>query len=171
MKIENSTAGDIDSIFALYDIATAYMKERSPIAWPAFERSMVQTEIEENRQWKMIINNSIACVWATTFSDEQIWEEKNADAAVYIHRIAVHPDFRGQQLVSKIVAWAMAHAKEHHKKYVRLDTVGDNKGLIKHYTSCGFDFLGLYQLKNTTGLPPHYHNATVSLFELTAQQQ
>ncbi len=169
MKIENSTKEDTNTIFGLYEIATAYMKERSLVVWPAFDRKMVEQEIEEKRQWKLIINNSVACVWATTFSDEQIWEERNADAAVYIHRIAVHPGFRGQQLVTKIVDWATGHAKEHHKKYVRLDTVGDNKGLIKHYTSCGFDFLGLYKLKNTEGLPPHYNNATVSLFELTAQ--
>ena len=65
-----------------------------------------------------------------------------------------------------LLSKTITDAKENGKKYVRLDTVGDNKGLIKHYTSCGFDFLGLFKLKNTAGLPPHYHNATVSLFEL-----
>lgn len=166
MTIENSTEKDIDEIFRLYHEGTEYMKGRSLVVWPEFERTMVEREIAEKHQWKITDNNSTACVWATTFTDEQIWEERNADPAVYIHRIAVHPDFRGNNLVQRIVEWAKEFAKANNKNFIRLDTVGDNKGLIKHYTSCGFNFLGLFTLKNTTGLPPHYENATVSLFEL-----
>jgi len=48
-----------------------------------------------------------------------------------------------------------------------MDTVGDNPGLISYYEKCGFDFLGLLKLQNTKGLPAHYDNATVSLFQMT----
>jgi hypothetical protein len=68
--------------------------------------------------------------------------------------------------VGKIVEWAKNYAKENQKKYIRMDTVGYNLGLINYYTRCGFDFLGLLKLKNTGGLPAHYENATVSLFEI-----
>ena len=47
-----------------------------------------------------------------------------------------------------------------------MDTVGENKKLIEYYQKCGFRFLGLSQLTNTETLPLHYHNATVSLFEM-----
>lgn len=166
MQVQQSSYEDLDTIFSLYKTATAYMQGRSEVVWPVFERSMVEAEIANHQQWKMMQGNDIACVWATAFSDPQIWEAKDKDPAVYIHRIAVHPQYRGQKLVTKITDWAIAYAKQHHKKYVRLDTVGDNKGLIRHYTACGFNFLGLQQLQHTDGLPPHYHNATVSLFEL-----
>jgi ribosomal protein S18 acetylase RimI-like enzyme len=105
-------------------------------------------------------------VWAITFDDPQIWGAKNADPAVYIHRIATNPDFRGRGLVADIVTWAQNFARRHHKKYVRLDTVGENHGLIAHYTACGFAYLGLAALTDTAGLPAHYQGATVSLFEL-----
>ena len=52
-----------------------------------------------------------------------------------------------------------------------MDTVGDNPGLINYYTKCGFDFLGLLKLKNTKGLPAHYDNATVSLFQMTIKSK
>jgi hypothetical protein len=58
------------------------------------------------------------------------------------------------------------YAYENQKQFVRMDTVGDNPRLINYYTKCGFDFLGLLKLKNTTGLPAHYDNATVSLFQM-----
>lgn len=166
MKINNSTIDDIDEIFRLYEIATDFQKTRFTNHWPVFERSLVETEVAENRQWKIIIDKKIACVWATTFTDPQIWEERNNDPAVYIHRIATNPDFRGQNLVVEIVEWAKVYAKENSKAFIRMDTVGDNPGLIKHYEKCGFTFWGLLKLTNTKGLPAHYNNATVSLFQI-----
>lgn len=166
MKIDNSTITDIAEIFRLYESATAFQKTRYTLHWPKFETSLVETEINENRQWKITIDGKTACVWATTFDDPQIWEEKNADPAVYIHRIATNPEFKGQNMVAVIVAWAKEYAKTNGKTYVRLDTVGQNEGLINHYTKMGFDFLGLVDLKNTDQLPSHYHGNPVCLFEL-----
>lgn len=166
MEIQNSTPGDIDEIFRLYKLATDFQNGRSLAIWPVFERSLVETEIAENRQWKMVIDNEIACVWATTFSDPQIWEDRNADPSVYIHRIATNPEFRGRNLVENIVESAKQYAKANEKRFIRMDTVGENTGLITHYTKCGFDFLGLFKLTNTDGLPSHYDKATVSLFQI-----
>ena len=166
MEIQNSTPGDIGEIFRLYKMATDFQKGRSLAIWPVFERSLVETEIAENRQWKMVIDNKIACVWATTFDDPQIWEDRNADPSVYIHRIATNPEFRGKNLVENIVTHAKQYAKANEKRFIRMDTVGENTGLITHYTKCGFDFLGLFKLTNTDGLPSHYDKATVSLFQI-----
>jgi hypothetical protein len=134
--------------------------------WPEFERQLVETEIAENRQWKLLIDDDIACVWAITFSDEQIWEERNSDAAIYIHRIATNPNYRGNNFVSVIVDWAKKYAKASGKDFVRLDTIGNNVRLIEHYTNAGFNFLGMLELKDTSGLPPHYSNGKACLFEM-----
>jgi ribosomal protein S18 acetylase RimI-like enzyme len=167
MNIQNSNLGDIDEIFRLYALASAYQKAvSSVVVWPVFEYSLVYNEIVSNHQWKLMINDEIACVWATTFADEQIWEERNADAAVYIHRIATNPNFRGQNFVGIIVEWAKIFAKAHQKAYVRLDTLGNNTKLIAHYTNVGFTFLGLFDLHDTSLLPAHYHNAPAALFEI-----
>jgi ribosomal protein S18 acetylase RimI-like enzyme len=167
MQLLPSTPADIDEIFRLYRLATAYQTRiNSVVIWPEFERTLVEQELAEKRQWKLLLNGVVACVWAITFDDPLIWEAKNADPSVYIHRIATNPDFRGQNFVLKIVRWAKAYAREHGKQYVRLDTIGKNEGLIAHYTACGFTYLGLAQLTSTAGLPAHYHDAAVSLFEL-----
>lgn len=167
MKIHNSISQDLADIFRLYALATEYQKTIFPEnTWPTFERELVETEIQENRQFKMIIDDQIACVWAITFTDPQIWEERNKDPSIYIHRIATNPDFRGQQFVAEIVKWASGYAKYHQKKFIRLDTCGNNQKLIKHYTNSGFDFLGMVRLKNADELPSHYQDADVCLFEI-----
>jgi ribosomal protein S18 acetylase RimI-like enzyme len=167
MQIENSTPNDIPEIFGLYKIASDYQKaKQTVVVWPDFKKELVETEVAENRQWKLVINNQIACVWATTFTDEQIWEERNKDAAVYIHRIATNPNFRGQNFVGIIVEWARQYAKANNKDFIRLDTLGNNAKLIEHYTHAGFDFLGMFDLKDTNGLPDHYHGVPACLFEI-----
>lgn len=166
MQILNSQLNDLDSIFHFYEVATQYMKAKAVVTWPEFDRNMVIEEINNARQWKMVIDNQIACVWAIAFDDPQIWEERNSDPSIYIHRIATNPKFKGRKFVQDIVAWAKHYAIKNGKQFIRLDTVGENMGLINHYKKCGFTFLGLHKLKNTKGLPDHYKDASVSLFEI-----
>ena len=168
MTIANSEVGDLSEILRLYQIAREFQKTKGAVVWPQFDNNLIQSEIVENRQWKILIENKIACVWATTFSDPEIWEERNADTAIYIHRIVTNPIFRGKNFVQEIVNWSKKYAKENEKKFIRMDTVGENIGLINYYQKCGFNFLGLSKLKNTENLPAHYHNATVSLFQMSA---
>ncbi len=165
MEIRNSVIEDIPLIFEFYAKATALMKSKNQVSWPTFSQELIKTEIKENRQWKLFIDGKVACIWATTQSDELIWGAKNRDPSVYIHRIATHPNFAGQGLVGKIVSWADQYCIKHGLKYVRLDTVGKNEGLIKHYQKNGFDFLGMFNLEDVNGLPDHYTKGGVCLFE------
>lgn len=114
----------------------------------------------------MLHHGAAVCVWVITFSDPQIWEEQNNDPAIYIHRIATHPQFRGQNLVGRIVTWAKDFSVQHKKQYIRMDTAGQNRGLIDYYSRQGFQFLGMGQLKNTDGLPAHYQDAPICLFQI-----
>lgn len=171
MKIENSSRSDLEEIFRLYGEATKLQKIKFPgNQWPQFSRELVENELDENRQFKVMIDSKIACVWAVTFSDPEIWEEKNSDPAIYIHRIATNHEFSGNNFVSVIVDWAKGYAWEHNRRFVRLDTCGDNKKLISHYCNAGFDFLGIKKLKNSVGLPAHYRDADVCYFELSVDK-
>lgn len=126
----------------------------------------VAVEIAENRQFKLVIEDKIACIWAITYSDPKIWEAADNDASIYVHRIATNPDFRGNNFVKITVDWAIELAKDQNRKFIGMDTCGKNQTLISHYTYCGFQFLGTKRLKNTSGLPSHYHNANVCFFEI-----
>tara|TARA_R110000765_G_scaffold320413_1_gene412415 strand:+ start:26 stop:541 length:516 start_codon:yes stop_codon:yes gene_type:complete len=167
MEIKTVTLADVDTVFELYKLASEYQKTKEKvIVWPDFKRELVITEIAENRQFKLIIENQVTCIWAITFSDAQIWEEKNKDSAIYIHRIATNPKFRGNNFVLTIVEWAKELAFEKGIQFVRLDTLGKNIKLIEYYKNAGFDFLGMFNLKNTDSLPEHYKKDAVCLFEI-----
>ena len=166
-QIKQSTLEDLDEIFDRYtDAANFQRTKETVVVWPDLESALVKNEIAEGRQFKLLIEGKIACVWAIAFHDPQIWEERDKDPSIYIHRIATHPEARGQQMVKKIVDWAKGYAKKKQKKFVRLDTLGENTRLIAYYQEMGFDFLGMFPMKNTAGLPAHYHTAPVCLFEI-----
>ncbi len=128
------------------------------VVWPVFEKPFIDNEIQEQRQWKLIIDNTIACNWAITFEDKNIWELKDQGDALYIHRICANPIFRGNRYIDILVEWAKKYAVERGKRIVRIDTLGNNTKLIEHYTSAGFQFLGMFELTDTSNLPGHYQN-------------
>lgn len=121
-----------------------------------------------NRQRKIVDGSEILCNWAITFNDIEIWEEKDRDDSIYIHRICANPEFRGNRYIDdQIVTWAKPYAQSIGKRFVRLDTLGYNKKLIEHYSSAGFHFLGMHRLTNTSSLPQHYQDEpNCCLFEI-----
>ena len=167
MTIRNSNLEDISEIFRLYKFATDFQKLKFPEnQWPEFDQKNITTEVIENRQFKLIIDDKIACICAITFSDIQIWEDRENHDSIYIHRIATHPEFRGNNFVKIIVDWAKNYAHKHNKQFIRMDTCGNNQKLISHYAHCGFEFLGMKKLINSSDLPSHYHQTDVCFFEI-----
>jgi GNAT superfamily N-acetyltransferase len=166
MEIINSTLQDIDELFRLYDEGTAYQKTRAAKHWQGFDRDMVIQEIAEKRQWKIIVDGEIACVFCIAFNDAALWLEKDKEPSIYLHRIATNPSFRGRGFVKHIADWARQYAREHEKKYIRMDTGSGNEKLNTYYVSCGFTYKGVTGVHDAEDLPAHYRGGTSALFEL-----
>lgn len=166
MEILKSTPENIDEIFSVYDAATQYQKTVNNKNWKGFERERVLQEIEEGRHYVILEGDTIACTFLIKDEDRAIWKEKDADPAIYIHRIATNPLFRGGSYVKKIVEWAKEYCKQHQKDYIRIDTMSGNERLNKYYTSCGFTFLGVTDVEWSPELPEHYRNISLSIFEI-----
>ena len=115
MRIINSTPADLETIFQFYGHAVDHQKKVFNKQWQPFDPEMVKKEINEQRQWKIVIDNKVACIFAITFSDSQIWKERDSDPSLYLHRIVTHPDHRGEYLVKDVVAWAKEFGRANQK--------------------------------------------------------
>ena len=169
-QIINSRMEDIDTIFNFYDMAIDYQKKVFHKQWEGFDRSLIEKEIQENRQWKIIETGEVACIFVITFNDTFIWKERDKQPSIYIHRIVTHPHFRGKAYVNDIIEWGKQYCKKNNRDFIRLDTWGDNAKLIDYYSNCGFNFLEIISLDNipegiNQGLPKHY-KGTLALFEI-----
>jgi hypothetical protein len=167
MQIKNCLISDSNTILSLYEAARNLQIQRKMVVWPFFEKSFIEREIQEKKQWKLVADNILACNWTITFEDKEIWGEKDNNDAIYIHRICTNPILRGNRYIDNIVEWSKEYARQTGKRFVRLDTLGNNTKLIEHYTSAGFDFLGMFKLTDTATLPGHYQKEpNCCLFEI-----
>ena len=166
MQIRLSQTHEIPIVFKIYNEAIAYQKAVNGKAWKGFEIELVELEIAEKRHYVITEDEEIACTFVLAFTDELIWKEANADAAVYIHRIAVNPKFRGKSYVKTIVTWLKENAEAWKFNFIRLDTESGNERINNYYLRCGFVYKGATKIDWEAGLPAHYKDAELSLFEI-----
>ncbi len=166
IQVLASQPKDIDTIFEFYNLAVAYQKTVFNKHWQGFSKELVQTEISEKRQFKILVDGHIAAIFAVTFNDPEIWEERDKQPSIYIHRIVTHPNFRGFGFVKHIIVWAKKYAIKNFIDFIRMDTWADNQKLLAYYTGCGFNLVGSIEIKPNSGLPKHYEGISLNLFEI-----
>ena len=166
MRIEKSSIEDLVTHMELYDQAIAYQHALGKVNWLGFEECLVLKEIEAGQQYKIVMDKQIACVFLLADSDPIIWQEKNDIPAIYIHRIATNPFFRGQNFVVKIIEYVKIIAKQEQKEFIRMDTTAGNKRLNHYYKQCGFNIVATIALQGNTDMPAHYRNNSFTLFEM-----
>jgi len=169
-QIINSASQDTATIFELYRLATEYQRSHGYNEWKEFDPELIALEIKDKRHWKIVIDDSIACIFSVFYNDPLLWGEQDNDHSIYIHRIATNPAFKGKGMIKLIIDWAKNHAKETGRKFIRMDTWADNKILADYYLKCGFNVVGYRQFdKEAKGLPKHYSTLSLVLFEIEVQ--
>jgi hypothetical protein len=163
----NSNPEDLNMIFRYFDSAIEYQQKNGYDLWPKFSEELILQEISEGRHWKILKSEETVCIFSVIYSDPVIWgPEKNRDPSVYLHRIAINPAFKGNNIMQVIKDWATRHARMNGKMHVRMDTWGKNENLRNYYIKCGFRYIGQQYLRETKGLPAHYGGSELSLFEI-----
>lgn len=169
MQIVNCTLSDLDSMMELYHQASEYQKANGYNEWKEFDRDLVIREIDEKRQWKIMIDGQIACIFLVAYSDPYLWGERDNPYSIYLHRITTNKAFKGRSMMQLIIDWSKKHIIENGRKFIRMDTWADNKNLIDYYMKYGFESAGIRQLdKDTKGLPKHYSTLSLALLEMKA---
>ena len=122
-------------------------------------------DIENKLQYKIVIDNNIACIFSICYSDKIIWREREKGDSLYLHRIAVNPVHKGQKQFGKILNWCVDYAIKRELQHIRMDTWADNPNLVKYYKSFGFRIVGNLTTPNSEELPIQQRNNKVVLLE------
>ena len=142
MTITHTTIEDLDILEDLFGLAIQYQQSKSSNSWHGMNRMLIENEIRENLHWKIVEEDQIACFFSIAFNDRLVWDDRDAEPSIYLHRIVTNPTFRGKGYVKHIVAWAEAYGRTAGMHWVRLDTHRDNERLNAYYQQCGFVFCG-----------------------------
>ena len=168
-EIVNTDSGDLNFIYSLFEEAIDYIKKNNYIGWTTYDKNFISQDIENKLQFKIVEDSNIHCLFSLCFTDVLIWREKEANDAIYLHRIVVNPAFKGQKQFEKILKWSKEFAEKKGLKYIRMDTWAENPNIISYYKSFGFKHLEDYTTPNTKELPEQHRNLKVALLELALE--
>jgi ribosomal protein S18 acetylase RimI-like enzyme len=166
LTIRNTQSSDLPLIFHLFDQSIQYQEKHGYPVWKNYDQNAIKKDIEAGNQYKILVNDRIAIVFSVAYSDKIIWRAMDTGESVYLHRIVVNPEFKGQKLFGAIVDWAVQHCKEMGLKSIRMDTWAANANIIKYYKSFGFRVVENYTTPDCNELPVHNRKLALTLMEL-----
>lgn len=164
-RVENSTMEDLDFICWMYEEAIKYQKKNNYFGWESIDKIHLKNEIKNKLNFKITQGNDILCVFGVVFSDPLIWREKDKETSIYLHRIVVNPNFKGQKQFEKVLQWAKGYSVENGLDTIRMDTWTKNPAIIEFYKKYGFKVVEEYKTGDTDKLPEQHRNLDITLLE------
>lgn len=161
---------DLDTICGLFEEAILFQKANNYIGWNNYDRAYLHTDIENGLLYKIIDHEDIVCIFSICYSDELIWREMERGNALYLHRIVLNRCFKGGKVFTKVLGWALDHARDKQLTNIRMDTWASNEKIISYYKSYGFAFIENYTTPDTANLPIQHRNLNVALLELNVER-
>ena len=167
MHFAPSTPDDLGRIVDLFRQAIKFQLSLGVNSWRSVNQDLLASEIREQLHWKIVDEGEIACFFSIAFTDALVWDVRDADPSLYLHRIITNPAFRGRGYVTHITAWAEGYGRAAGKRYIRLDTHVENQRLNQLYQDCGYTFCGVKVFDDDSDLrvPRHYLGAGLSLYQ------
>tara|TARA_R110000850_G_scaffold270621_2_gene403778 strand:+ start:172 stop:705 length:534 start_codon:yes stop_codon:yes gene_type:complete len=166
IKIVTTTLNDFENVISLFQKAMELQGKNGYKVWKEIDKIGLKKDIENNLQYKIVENENVLCIFSVQFSDPLIWGKREKGDAIYLHRIVVNSEFKGQKQFEKVLNWTKQFALYKNLKFVRMDTWADNEKIIEYYKTFGFKFLENYKTSNEPELPIQNRNLEVALLEL-----
>ncbi|WP_109436385.1 MULTISPECIES: GNAT family N-acetyltransferase [Aquimarina] len=154
--IRKAFLSDLDIIYQLSQACAKEMIANGIYQWneeyPTLER--FKKDIELHELYVLEEKDIKGIIVLTELIDEEyvpvkwLTESKNN---LYVHRLAIHPQFWGQGYAQQLMDFAEGYARDYDYQSLRLDTFSQNKRNQKFYETRGYKRLGdIYFPKQST---------------------
>jgi ribosomal protein S18 acetylase RimI-like enzyme len=165
VEIVNTALSDLEEIYRFFEHSIVYQESKGYPVWKNYDKNAIIKDIENKNQYKVVIELKTAIVFSVRYSDKIIWRDLDTGHSIYLHRIVVNPEFKGQKLFGVIVDWAIEHSKREGLRNIRMDTWAANPTIINYYKSFGFTFVENYTTPDSEELPLHNRKLALTLLE------
>jgi len=164
-EITNTEMSDLQQIFKLFEDSISYQEKKGYPVWKDYDKNAIVRDIETKNQYKVVVDSKTGIVFSVCYTDKVIWRDLDQGDSIYLHRIVVNPEFKGQKLFGTILDWVIEHAKQKRLNSIRMDTWANNPTIINYYKSFGFSFVENYTTPDTPELPVHNRKLALTLLE------
>lgn len=139
---------EIPEIIAITKACTAHMAENGIFQWnehypskKAFENDIERENLYVIEKNGRIIGTIVISIDMDDVYSQIDWLTPDEDN-IYIHRLAIHPDFQGKGFARQLMDFAEKYARQNGCVSVRLDTFSQNKRNQEFYAKRGYQKLG-----------------------------
>ncbi|MDP2067705.1 MAG: GNAT family N-acetyltransferase [Lutibacter sp.] len=157
--IKKASVQDLEQLLFIVKSCGQNLIEQGIFQWNENypSKAVLLEDIALQQIWKLEEGNSIVgLIVLTEIEDAEYqhvkWLTKN-DKNLYIHRLAVHPNFQGKGFAQKLMNFAENYALENGYKSIRLDTFSQNKRNLQFYEKRNYIKLESIYFPNQSTLP------------------
>ena len=138
LEVKNTELSDLEQVFELFEHSITYQERNGYPVWRNYDKNAIIKDIEERNQYKITVGSKTAIVFSVRYADKVIWRDFDQGDSIYLHRIVVNPEFKGQKLFGAILDWVIGHSNQKGLHSIRMDTWAANPTIIDYYKSFGF---------------------------------
>ncbi|MGC6770494.1 GNAT family N-acetyltransferase [Enterococcus sp. LJL51] len=156
MNIRKAGLQDTKTVMEMLKEAAVWLKSKGSSQWSdvlaGTDKHNLTEAVERGDVYLFNQNDEVvgmAAVWnLPTKWDCELWSNIGlSQDAYYIHRLIVHPNYRGKAYGSQMLKVIKAHFQNTAAE-LRLDCIASNDKLVRFYQEQGFRNAGTVQLEN-----------------------
>jgi len=159
--IRKGNLKDIDAIMAMTKACAKAMIANDIYQWNEHypNPNAFINDVKRDELYVLIKDETlIGTIVISTYMDKEYipvkWLTQN-EKNIYIHRLAIHPNFQGSGYAQQLMDFAEKYAIENHYSSIRLDTFSQNKRNQKFYELRGYKRLGDIYFPKQSEFPFH----------------
>lgn len=159
MVIKKASKQDLEQLFSVVKSCAKNLIEHGIFQWSENypTKEILSSDIAFQQIWKIEDETGIVgSIVLTEIEDPEYepvkWLTKN-QKNLYIHRLAIHPDFQGKGYAQKLMDFAENFAMENNYDSVRLDTFSKNKRNQQFYEKRNYIKLESIYFPNQSEFP------------------
>jgi ribosomal protein S18 acetylase RimI-like enzyme len=157
--IREATVNDLDAILKITKSCAKKLVSKNIFQWNEYYPNRNVFENDLYNKWLYVTvkeNKVIGSVCVSDLIDDEYatvkWLTPNNNN-IYIHRLAVDPDYQGVGYAQKMMSFAEEFAKKNKYRSIRLDTFSKNMKNQKFYKQRGYKKLGEIFFPNQSMYP------------------
>jgi GNAT superfamily N-acetyltransferase len=161
VKIGVARPADLPYVAGILADAAAWLHDRGVTQWPeyGFPEGETLGRLKRGETYLAFLDGVPAGTISLDTNHEPFWKPEEARDSLFMHRLAVLRSHAGQGLGAYLLDFALSEARYREYRWLRLDCVGENHGLVMYYKTQGFTLVRVIPLS---------HNDSEALFSKEA---
>ncbi|MGV3464374.1 MAG: GNAT family N-acetyltransferase [Heyndrickxia sp.] len=149
LTIKLASDTDSNQIITLLKEIAQWLKENQIDQWRYLleggDDEEIRQAISNQLTYKVLEGNNLIGTFTLSPTqsewDIHIFGEERVPDSLYLHRLAVAPEYMGKGIGKNIMQWILENVQID-KAYLKLDCVANNMKLFQFYQNNGFDYVG-----------------------------